>query len=276
MSLSRLLLCCILLAASLTGEASARPFSIAHRGAPTAAPENTLSSYRAAIARHADFVETDVAETADGELVLMHDDQLRRTTNVADVFPGRAGEPVSAFTLAEIRQLDAGKWFSAEFSGEKVPTLAELLALLHDNKTGLFLELKSQQPDLADKVAAQLLASGWVQHGALAERLVVISFYSQHLRILHALLPFVPSSLLVQKPLTEPQVADVASYTSGIDFDFSRLDAHQLALCKKYGLAVYVWTVDQSADIDSMLALPLDGITTNNLDYLAAAQPFNR
>ena len=98
---------------------------IAHRGASAYAPENTLPAYRLALRQGADYVEQDLQITKDGVLVCLHDLTLERTTDVAKVFPGRfRKEPggtrrwyVSDFTLAEIKQLDAGAWFGEKFRG---------------------------------------------------------------------------------------------------------------------------------------------------------------
>src|SRR5262245_37828135 len=98
--------------------------AIAHRGASAYAPEHTAAAYRLALAQHADYVEQDLAVTKDGVLVCLHDDTLERTTNVEDVFPqrgvmdpetGRRQWLVVDFTLAEIKQLDAGSWFAPQF-----------------------------------------------------------------------------------------------------------------------------------------------------------------
>jgi len=85
--------------------------SIAHRGARAFAPENTLEAIDKAAAIGADMVEVDVQLTADGQLVVVHDDTLERCSNVAQVFPGRQRDLVAAFTLDEIVRLDAGSWF---------------------------------------------------------------------------------------------------------------------------------------------------------------------
>ncbi|HFD40915.1 MAG TPA: glycerophosphodiester phosphodiesterase, partial [Anaerolineae bacterium] len=85
--------------------------NIAHRGARSLAPENTLVAARKALAVGADLWETDVAVTADGELILFHDDSLVRTTDAERRFPDRAPWTFTTFSLAEIRSLDAGSWF---------------------------------------------------------------------------------------------------------------------------------------------------------------------
>jgi len=135
---------------------------IAHRGARSLAPENTLAAARKAYALGADLWETDVAVTADDQLVLMHDDAMTRTTNVREHFPDRVPAAFSTYSLAEIRTLDAGSWFGrddpfgqiaagavsprelAQYVGEKVPTLREAFELTLELDWFLNLELKAQ------------------------------------------------------------------------------------------------------------------------------------
>ncbi len=135
---------------------------IAHRGARSLAPENTIAAARKAFETGADMWETDVAVTADDQLVLMHDDAMTRTTNVAEVFPGRVPAAFSTYNLDEIRSLDAGTWFQrddpfgqieagvvsqqelAQFVDEKVPTLEEAFQLTLELDWYLDLELKAQ------------------------------------------------------------------------------------------------------------------------------------
>ena len=135
---------------------------IAHRGARSLVPENTLIAAAKAHAVGADMWETDVAVTADSQLVLMHDDAMMRTTDVAVRFPDRVPAPFSTYTLAEIRSLDAGSWFERDdpfhqiadgnvtpnelvtYRGVKVPTLREAFELTLDLDWSLNLELKAQ------------------------------------------------------------------------------------------------------------------------------------
>ena len=132
--------------------AAARKQLVAHRGASAHAPEHTLEAYRLAIEQGADFVEQDLAVTRDGVLVCIHDLTLDRTTNVEDVFPtrfsgSRAGTtparrwPVGDFTLAELKQLDAGSWFAPKFAGARIPTFQEAIDLIK-GRAGLYPELK--------------------------------------------------------------------------------------------------------------------------------------
>jgi glycerophosphoryl diester phosphodiesterase len=132
---------------------------VGHRGASGHAPENTIAAIEAAIDQGAAFVEVDVQLTKDGEVVLLHDATLTRTTNARDVFPDREPWRVNDFTLAELHQLDAGGWFDPAYAGEKIPTLRSALAKMRD-RIGLWLELKSPRlhPGL-EKSTAEVLRS---------------------------------------------------------------------------------------------------------------------
>src|SRR5262245_27960739 len=98
----------------------------AHRGAPEAAPENTLAAFDAGAALGVDYIETDVQRTADGVLVLLHDDDLDRTTT--------GNGPVARATAEEVLALDAGSWFGPKFSGERIITVDDFLAWVEDRE----------------------------------------------------------------------------------------------------------------------------------------------
>ena len=104
---------------------------MAHRGGKLWAPENTLTAYKKCADNNLDW-ETDLNLTADGEIILMHDKTLDRTTNAETVF-GSTNIQVNSKTLAQIKTLDAGSHFSSEYAGEKVPTLDEFLDYFVDN-----------------------------------------------------------------------------------------------------------------------------------------------
>ncbi|MCA8948349.1 MAG: hypothetical protein KDE27_02535 [Planctomycetes bacterium] len=113
----------------LRAAAEQAPLVVAHRGASSTHPENTLAAMRAAVDAGADLVEFDVYQTADGAWVCIHDQTVDRTTDAVKRL-GRQRIKVDELTLAEIRALDAGSWFGAGFADERVPTLAEALAAI--------------------------------------------------------------------------------------------------------------------------------------------------
>src|SRR6056297_2012225 len=127
---------------------------IAHRGASYLAPEETRPAYVLARDMGAHYLEMDIQRTRDGTLVAIHDDVLDRTTNVASVFPGREKDPVSSFTIDELKQLDAGTWFNMlyperankMYEGLKILTLNEIIDIAEEaeNRPGLY--VKQSQP----------------------------------------------------------------------------------------------------------------------------------
>lgn len=124
---------------------------IAHRGSSSDCPENTLASTRRAIAVGATAVEVDVRLSKDKRLVLRHDAELERTTNGK----GLIGDK----TLAELKELDAGRWFDPKFAGEKIPTLADVLVVCR-GKIDVLLDLKEQGSDYAQLVALTIRERG--------------------------------------------------------------------------------------------------------------------
>ena len=154
-TITRWLLLAIALSHPLLLPAQTVKNNVAHRGASAYAPEHTLAAYRKALEQGADFVEQDLAVTKDGVLICLHDPTLERTTNVEQLFPGRATTVTwegktgrswlaNDFTLAEIKTLDAGSWFDAKFAGETIPTFDEAVALVRGH-AGLFPELKTPE-----------------------------------------------------------------------------------------------------------------------------------
>lgn len=98
-------------------------YTIAHRGASGYAPENTFAAFDIAAEMNADFIELDVQLTKDGQIVVIHDDKVDRTTDGSGF--------VKDFTLKKLQSLDAGSWYGAEFKGERIPLLEEVLKRYH-------------------------------------------------------------------------------------------------------------------------------------------------
>src|SRR5687767_2182775 len=171
-----LMLCLVMVATGLWAQHAPRKLNIAHRGASAYAPEHTLASYKLALEQGADYVEQDLAVTKDGVLICLHDPTLERTTNVEQLFPGRAttvtweGKTATSwlandFTLDEIKQLDAGSWFDPKFKNERIPTFDEAVALVK-GKAGMFPELKTPEVYRGRDVRfEQLVATALDKHG---------------------------------------------------------------------------------------------------------------
>ena len=209
------------------------PHAVAHRGASAYAPEHTLASYRLAIEQGADYVEQDLAVTRDGALICLHDDSLDRTTDVEEVFPnrftidpatGRRQWLAADFTLAEIKRLDAGRWFDQTFSGERIPTWEEAVRAV-GTRAGLYPELKSPQIYRARGVDMTTIfvesLRGLGLESAPVSRLIVQSFDEITLRDLARLRPDTHRVLLIEvregaRWLSVDGLKSVSGFAAGI------------------------------------------------------------
>jgi glycerophosphoryl diester phosphodiesterase len=241
----------------------------AHRGASAYAPENTLAAFQVGIDQHSTWIESDVQLTKDGEAVLMHDTTLKRTTNVEEVFPDRAPWNVRDFTLAEIKQLDAGSWFGPEFAGEKVPTLAEMVEQVRSSRSGIIMELKSPElyPGVEQKVIDVFDSfPGYVTSALAAGRLSVQSFNWQSMKTYAQLSPETPVGLL-----GAPAVADLPAYAEWaeqINPSSGQTTEAYVDAVHAAGMDVNVWTVNDAPTMTRLLDWDVDGIITNNPDVL--------
>ncbi|WP_246199869.1 glycerophosphodiester phosphodiesterase [Arthrobacter zhaoguopingii] len=241
---------------------------IAHRGASADAPENTLPAIDLAVDHGADFVEIDVRRTLDGELVVIHDSTLQRTTDVLRLYPGRARYDVAGFTLAEIRSLDAGSWFGPAFAGERVPTLREVLAALA-GRAGLLLEVKDpgSAPGIAADLRSVLDAADWLED-APAGRLVVQSADWTFVKEFHFLLPEVPVGLLGGPP--PPQEIDgAAGWAYCINPKNTKVTAGLVRRVHGGGMVLWPYTVDNPRRMRELIAMGVDGVITNRPALLA-------
>lgn len=168
---------------------------IAHRGARSLAPENTLSSARLAFELGAHMWETDVQQTSDGHLILLHDQTLKRCTDVNKVFPGRTEDPVHEFSLDDLLRLDAGSYYmhadpfgqvaggrvsmkmSAKYRGEPIPTLDKALLFTKEKQWKINLELKQYQEGDIGTVLPERLLHAVKRSGIGKDNVVISSFY---------------------------------------------------------------------------------------------------
>lgn len=232
----------------------------AHRGASGYAPENTLAAFALARDQLADGVELDVQFTSDGELVVIHDELLDRTTSGHGL--------VRDHTLAQIKALDASMG-NEQYPGQKVPTLDEVFDLLADTAMSINVEIKDsviEYPGIAEKVLDVVDDLNWEY------RTIISSFNHNTLAHIRQVGSLISTGVLFQDVLFEPwnyahQLWATAlhphhEYASRVDNLI--LEAHNSLL------EVNVWTVDEVEDIDAMLRLDVDGIMTNYPDRVLA------
>ena len=237
---------------------------VAHRGSSGAAPENTLAAVRLAIAQRSDVVENDIQRTSDGELVIMHDTTLTRTTDVEQVFPDRAPWSVGDFTLAEIKQLDAGSWFAPAFAGERVPTLAEWVDAV-GQRAGMLLEPKAPElyPGIEIDLDKELRSLPAFNRALRADRVVVQSFDHQWLRVFKDLAPDVTVGLLYGSRPTEADIAAAATWAQQVNPALGAIDRAVVDQIHAQGMEAHVWTVNAGQDMRRAINWGVDGIITN-------------
>lgn len=203
-----------------------RPAIIAHRGASYLAPEETAPAYLLAREMGVDYLELDLQRTKDGVLVALHDDDLRRTTNIAEVFPGRKTDTVDKFTFTELQSLDAGSWFNVRFPDRarasfkkcKILRLEDVMNIAEagSDKPGLYIETKSAQrfPGVEKQLVEILTARGWIlplpsgvskspraERVRIPARVIFQSFEPDSLARLKELAPQVPTTLLIDEAM---------------------------------------------------------------------------
>ena len=256
----------------------------AHRGARSLAPENTLLAAELGLTLGADFWEMDVQRTADGRLVVFHDDDLARTTDVSarHEFCERAPWPVHAFTLEELRGLDAGSWFAdadpygtiargevrqgdlGRMRGQRIPTLEEVLAFTRRNAFPMNLEIKDQFHEPGDMtIVAEVLRA--VREAEAEDLVLISSFNHAYLAEMRRLAPEIPLGALVE----ERNPDDIEGYLKelgavGYHPDECLLDEDLVRRLSGAGIKVSPYTVN---DMDRAVALAKAGCFGIITDY---------
>ena len=241
------------------------PLVVAHRGSSYALAEHTLGAYLRAIDEGADALECDVRLTHDGHLVCVHDRTVDRTSSGHGV--------VSDFDLDDLRGFDFGSWHSPpdryveERDSTEAPvlTLDRLLGVVEETGVRLLIETKhpTRYAGLVEQKLVGLLTERGMQ-GA-GSPVAVMSFATLALRRIRLLAPALPTVQLYKRVPTLrrdgslPLVADV----SGPGITVVRSDPGYVRRVHARGRQVYVWTVDEPADIDLVLSLGVDAVITN-------------
>jgi glycerophosphoryl diester phosphodiesterase len=239
----------------LLGDARApedRAFVVSHRGGGALAPENTLPAVEAAIGAGFEYVEIDIALTADRVPVLMHDRTVDRTTN--------GHGPLASLTLAEVKALDAGSWFGAQYAGTQVPTLEEFLAVLAPSGRRALIELKGQwDAEAGAALIATLRAYG------LERRVAIASFHPDSLLATSA-----PSELAFRLLILRRLPRDIGQAVKGADARGIIVDWKAVARrpevvseLHELGLRVVVYTLNSDVEWKDTLAAGVDGIVTD-------------
>ncbi len=254
--------------------------TIAHRGACSLAPENTLPAIKKAWELGADMVEIDVTTTLDGQLIVIHDDMLVRTTDIHKRFPGRMHDSCSTFTLKEIRSLDAGSWFVETdpfgtiaagdiprqellaFAGITVPTLEEVLDFVNIRSWRVNIEIKKMVPPMEDYPIAEAVLDLIERMRIPADRVVISSFDHEYLRKVSAHRQDIEINALLGDQETGRQ--DWGSYEFHFyNADACLIDEQQLANAYEHGCLVNLYTVNDREDMLRFTGLKVRGLFTD-------------
>jgi glycerophosphoryl diester phosphodiesterase len=239
------------------GEAMHRLNIFAHRGCSAVAPENTMSAFRKAIEVGADGVELDVQRSRDGKIVVIHDETVNRTTNGS----GWVGN----LTLAEMKSLDSGSWFSPIFADESIPTLAEVLTLLESTSMWINIELKNNTLPYVH-IEAQVVRL--IEYFGLQDRVILSSFNHHRLHHLHLYRPTWQLAALYKLILFEPwEYARHLGVTALHPF-YRTVTAEMIRRCHQHGIAVRPYTVNELDVMVRLIQYGADAIITNVPDRL--------
>lgn len=221
---------------------------IAHRGFSAVYPENTMSAFRSAAALGVDAIEIDIHLSRDGHVIIMHDAKLDRTTDGKGL--------IAEHTLAEIKRVDAGSKKGAQFAGERVPTFAEMLAEI---PLPVMCEIKDPGEDIVRETSRVVKDAG-------AEDRVIIACFDD------ATLQWAADYLPACERLALGHPTDERIKTAHINApSFEQGDEAFVKAVHAENGAVWLWTVDQPADIRNVLALGADGIISNYPGRVLAA-----
>jgi glycerophosphoryl diester phosphodiesterase len=221
---------------------------MAHRGASGLAPENTLAAFALCLEHQPEWIELDVHASADGEIIVMHDATVDRTTDGSGA--------IAALTLAQIKALDAGSWKGPEFAAEPVPTLGEVVALVGE-RARLDVEIKGG-PDLAH-VAAQVVAI--LRAAGCLHCSMISSFDVAAVKAVQALTDE-PALALITGSADDLRVA-VAESFGWLNLYFEAVNAELVRAAHGAGVGLCAWTINDLSRWDEFAAMGVDAFCTD-------------
>ena len=259
--------------------AETSPLIIGHRGAAGTAPENTVAAFKDGRASGADFFEIDVQLSKDGVPFLFHDDTPARTTNVEEVFPERAKDPITSFTWAELQQLDAGSYFGEEFEGERIPHLDDAAEAATTN-TGVYIEIKSPKnsPGVEQLVADELRTDAKWKKLVAADKIQVLGFDEASNRKFAEIAPEIELQQLSSIVPAKSVLDSWATFADSVGTNYRTLTEQNVADTKAAGLIIGVYTANSPEAVQHSIDLGVDAVTGDfpiqTMRYVDGKKPF--
>jgi len=242
------------------GASFSKPLIIGHRGFSAKYPENTMVGFQAALAANVEMIELDVQLSSDGHPVVIHDDELDRTTD------GKG--PVTAYSLSELKKFDAGSWFDPRFENEPIPTLNEVLDI--SGPKGLInVEIKvnpGQGPETLRGIETITLAM--IRRKGLLNQVLISSFNKYVLESLHQTEPAVALGVLTEFG-EEIDIVKVCKALGAFSWHphYLEADAEKIARMHADGIHVIPYTVNAENDINAVVQAGVDGFFTDDPVY---------
>ncbi|WP_391560291.1 glycerophosphodiester phosphodiesterase [Robertmurraya sp.] len=235
--------------------------NVAHRGATAYAPENTIAAFDLAVNMKADYIEIDVQRSKDGELVLIHDTTVDRTTDGT----GKVGE----LTFEQLRSLDAGSWKGEQYEGEPIPTFEEILDR-YRGKVGILIELKAPElyPGIEKQVAEALKERNLDK--PQNEKIIIQSFNFESMKTTNELLPLVPIGVLTSnRAHTTPEaLQEFSTYADWFNPSYGIVTEELVNQVHSLGMKIGSWTVRSQEAADFLFEMKVDAIITDYPDYV--------
>lgn len=228
------------------------PVIVGHRGASGLAPENTLAAFQIAIDLGIDGIELDVQRSADGELVVFHDDNLERTSNGTGLLREKA--------WSELQKLDAGSWFGAQFAGEGIPSLRQVFERCRQHPLIIHIELKD--PFLFAGIEREVI--DLIHEFGFVSRCQIRSFDHEALHRVYELAPEIAISELWYHQL--PNEGENRFKT--INAYYAHYDAASIEALHQRGLKATAWTVNDLDVAKTLIEAGIDGLTSDYPDRL--------
>jgi len=241
------------------------PLVIAHRGDSAHRPENTLAAFAGALELGVSAVELDIQLTRDGHVVVIHDVDLERTTS------GRGD--VRQLTLAEVRAVSAGypDRFGGDWAGERVPTLAEALALLRDRARAM-IELKAESVTEDETGGLEARAVAEICRAGMADKVALISFDQRAILRLRRLAPEISRGRIFGRTTADELLADARASGSEVVLPHkSQLSDALVARVHTAGIKLATWVVDEPEELRELARFDLYGVGSNRPGVLLEA-----
>lgn len=243
-----------------------KPLIIAHRGASGDAPENTIASFSKALEIGADVIELDVHQTLDSMVIVMHDEKLDRTTDKSGL--------IKNYNWVDIKDADAGSWFSTEFTGARIPTFEEVIQLIN-GRALLLIEIKKggkYYPGIERRTLAIIQANhaeSWCRIQSFSEA-AVNNFMQIHsnVPVYKLVVGNIPALPLYHDG--HAHWGNILKYkdVAGVNLYRSFVRKRIVKKLHDRGQQIFVWTVNEERDMKKFIALGVDGIITNYPDQL--------